>query len=103
MVISTSAGLSSTNRMSNGWCKFCLPFGCRPGRVRRFAQLTLRQREVKRRPAAKLTLDPDAPSVPLYHALDDGQPNPRPLFVALQPLKYLENLLEVLRLDPHTI
>jgi len=54
-------------------------------------------------PYAKLTLHSDAPSVPLYHALDDGQPNPRPLVVGLQPLKNLEDLLEVLRVDAHAV
>src|SRR6266478_4655361 len=94
--------------MSTGGCGFGASIGCCPGGIRGgcglcFLQLPFRQGEVKCRALAELALQPNATTVPLYHLLHDGQSNPRPLLVALQALKKLENLTEVLRLDAHAV
>src|SRR5688572_21065498 len=53
---------------------------------------------MERRPFAKLGLDPDAPLMSFDNLLADGQANSRSgiLLLAVQPLEYNEDALEVL-------
>src|ERR1041385_6003491 len=92
--------------MSKGRCKLGSSLGWGPRRLHDgagLAHLAFRQREIECRTVALFAFQPDPPAVPFPHALDDRQPDPRSVFVALQSLEDLENLLEIFLLDAQSI
>ncbi len=100
--------VSDNHQTAAAWSNSCSSRPCSTGKRPHRGWIRLRRRSRRQQgclqPAGCQRLD--ASSVcpfALYHALDDGQPHPRSLLVALQPLEYPGNILEVPRLDTNAI
>ena len=66
--------------------------------------LRLWERKTKRTPASLASgFDPDAAAMHFDDALDQGQTNPCPVALRLQPFEQAEDLLVIPWVNPHTV